>query len=171
LSIVQYLIQKICICPTLNRCFPSPAKVKRRQINTVGLQHSAHLKIKVICQVVFTFETFLKFYTVPGLLDKKGGRRCHLLLNKRCYRLPPFLSNETGTVYLHERCLVALTFRAATSHVKERLAQFSVFGVGITPPKMSKFALNCACATLQITIHYEINITLTCNHLMRHFRS
>jgi hypothetical protein len=34
---------------------------------------------------------------VPGLLDKKGGRRCHLLLNKRLHLLPSFLSDEPGT--------------------------------------------------------------------------
>jgi hypothetical protein len=28
----------------------------------------------------------------PGLLDKTGGIRCHLLLNKRCQLLSPFLS-------------------------------------------------------------------------------
>jgi hypothetical protein len=31
---------------------------------------------------------------VPGALDTKGGRRCHLLLNKRWHLLPSFLSNE-----------------------------------------------------------------------------
>jgi hypothetical protein len=31
---------------------------------------------------------------MPGLLDKKGGRRWLLLLNKRWHLLPPFLSNE-----------------------------------------------------------------------------
>jgi hypothetical protein len=35
--------------------------------------------------------------TVPGLLTKKGGRRCHILLHKRCYLLPLSLSDETGT--------------------------------------------------------------------------
>jgi hypothetical protein len=33
---------------------------------------------------------------VPGSLDKKGGRRCHLLLNKRWNLLPSFLFNEPG---------------------------------------------------------------------------
>jgi hypothetical protein len=33
---------------------------------------------------------------VPGSLDKKGGRKRHLLLNKR-WHLPPFLSNEPIT--------------------------------------------------------------------------
>jgi hypothetical protein len=32
---------------------------------------------------------------VPGSLDKKGGRRCQLLLNKRWLLLPPLLANET----------------------------------------------------------------------------
>jgi hypothetical protein len=36
---------------------------------------------------------------VPGSLDKKGGRRCHLLLNKRCHLPPTFLSKEPGTVF------------------------------------------------------------------------
>jgi hypothetical protein len=27
---------------------------------------------------------------VPGSLDQKGGRRCNLLLYKRCHPLPPF---------------------------------------------------------------------------------
>jgi hypothetical protein len=34
------------------------------------------------------------FFLVPGLLDRKGGRRCHLLLNKREH--PLFLSNDPG---------------------------------------------------------------------------
>jgi hypothetical protein len=34
---------------------------------------------------------------VPGSLDKKGGRRCNLLLNKRWNPLPPFLFNKPGT--------------------------------------------------------------------------
>jgi hypothetical protein len=33
---------------------------------------------------------------VLGLVDIKGGRRCHLLLNKRWNLLPSFLSNEPG---------------------------------------------------------------------------
>jgi hypothetical protein len=33
---------------------------------------------------------------VPG--DENGGRRCNLLLNKIWNLLPPFLSNEPGTV-------------------------------------------------------------------------
>jgi hypothetical protein len=33
---------------------------------------------------------------VPGLLDKKGGKRFHLLLSKRWHLLPPFMSNEPG---------------------------------------------------------------------------
>jgi hypothetical protein len=37
--------------------------------------------------------------TVSGSLDKKGGRIFHLLLNKRCHLLPPFLSNEPGTLH------------------------------------------------------------------------
>jgi hypothetical protein len=36
-------------------------------------------------------------YPVPGSLDKKGGRRCHLLHNKRWHLLPLLLSNEPGT--------------------------------------------------------------------------
>jgi hypothetical protein len=39
-------------------------------------------------------------YTVPGSLNKKGGRRCNLLLNKRWNLLPSFLSNEPGTCSL-----------------------------------------------------------------------
>jgi hypothetical protein len=36
--------------------------------------------------------------SVLGSLDKKGGRRCHLLLGKRWHLLPPyFMSNEPGT--------------------------------------------------------------------------
>jgi hypothetical protein len=35
--------------------------------------------------------------TSAGLLDKQGGRRCHLLLMKRWHLLPPFVSNEPGT--------------------------------------------------------------------------
>jgi hypothetical protein len=38
-----------------------------------------------------------KFLPVLGALDKLGGRRCHLLLNKRRHLLPPFLSKEPGT--------------------------------------------------------------------------
>jgi hypothetical protein len=38
------------------------------------------------------------YQPVPGSLDKKGERRCHLLLNKRWNLLPHFLSNEPGTV-------------------------------------------------------------------------
>jgi hypothetical protein len=34
---------------------------------------------------------------VPGSLYKKGGRRRHLLLNKRWKHLPPFLNNDSGT--------------------------------------------------------------------------
>jgi hypothetical protein len=34
---------------------------------------------------------------VTGSLNKKGGRRCNLLLNKRWNLLPSFLSNEPGT--------------------------------------------------------------------------
>jgi hypothetical protein len=34
---------------------------------------------------------------VPGLLDKKVGRRCHLLLNKRWHLLFPVLSDEPRT--------------------------------------------------------------------------
>jgi hypothetical protein len=34
---------------------------------------------------------------VPGSLDKKEGRRCHLLLRKRWHLLPPFLPNKPGT--------------------------------------------------------------------------
>jgi hypothetical protein len=34
---------------------------------------------------------------VPGSLNKKGGRRFHLLLRKRLHLFPPFLSNEPGT--------------------------------------------------------------------------
>jgi hypothetical protein len=36
-------------------------------------------------------------YPVPGSLDKKGGRRCLLLLNKRCPLLLPFLPNKPST--------------------------------------------------------------------------
>jgi hypothetical protein len=36
--------------------------------------------------------------TVPGSLDIKGGRRCNLMLNKRCNLLSPCLYNESGTV-------------------------------------------------------------------------
>jgi hypothetical protein len=35
---------------------------------------------------------------VPGLLDKKEGRRLHHSLTKRWHLLPPFLSNESGIV-------------------------------------------------------------------------
>jgi hypothetical protein len=35
--------------------------------------------------------------TVPVPLDKKGGRRFHLLLHKRWHLLPPFVTNEPGT--------------------------------------------------------------------------
>jgi hypothetical protein len=34
---------------------------------------------------------------VPGSLETKGGRRCHLSLNKRWNLLLAFLSNEPGT--------------------------------------------------------------------------
>jgi hypothetical protein len=34
------------------------------------------------------------FSLVPGLLDKKGGRKCNLLLNKRWNLLTPYLVNE-----------------------------------------------------------------------------
>jgi hypothetical protein len=34
-------------------------------------------------------------FTVPGSLDKKGGRRWHLLLNKRWNLLPPFFVQRT----------------------------------------------------------------------------
>jgi hypothetical protein len=37
-------------------------------------------------------------HPVPGSLNKKEGRRCNLLLNKRWNLLPSFLSNEPGTV-------------------------------------------------------------------------
>jgi hypothetical protein len=36
-------------------------------------------------------------FSVSGSLDKKGGRRCNLLLNKRWNLLPPFLSYESDT--------------------------------------------------------------------------
>jgi hypothetical protein len=36
--------------------------------------------------------------TVPDSLDRKGGRRLHLLLSKSWHFLLPFLSNEPGTV-------------------------------------------------------------------------
>jgi hypothetical protein len=36
-------------------------------------------------------------WPVPGSLDKKGGRRCHLLFNKRWTFIPSFLFNEPGT--------------------------------------------------------------------------
>jgi hypothetical protein len=39
-------------------------------------------------------------FTVPSSLDKKGGRRFHLLLRKRWHRIPPFLSNEPGTAFI-----------------------------------------------------------------------
>jgi hypothetical protein len=36
---------------------------------------------------------------VPGLLDNKGRRRCHLSLNERWHLLPAFFfTNEPGTV-------------------------------------------------------------------------
>jgi hypothetical protein len=35
--------------------------------------------------------------TGPGSLINKVGRWCHLLLNKKWNRFPPFLSNEPGT--------------------------------------------------------------------------
>jgi hypothetical protein len=34
---------------------------------------------------------------VPGSLDNDGGRRCHLLPNKRWHLLSPILPNEPGT--------------------------------------------------------------------------
>jgi hypothetical protein len=37
---------------------------------------------------------------VLGSLGIKGGRRCHLLLNKRWRLLPSFLSNEPGTGWM-----------------------------------------------------------------------
>jgi hypothetical protein len=36
-------------------------------------------------------------YSVPGSLDKKGGRRFHLLLINRLHLPSSFLSNEPGT--------------------------------------------------------------------------
>jgi hypothetical protein len=39
------------------------------------------------------------WFPVPGSLNKKGGRRFHLLISKRLHLLPPFLSNEPGTVF------------------------------------------------------------------------
>jgi hypothetical protein len=44
--------------------------------------------------------TFLKvrLYRVQWLVYQCRVRRCHLSLNKRCHLLPPFLSNEPGTI-------------------------------------------------------------------------
>jgi hypothetical protein len=38
---------------------------------------------------------------VPGSLDKKEGRRFHLLWSKRCHLLRPLLSNEPGSSCRH----------------------------------------------------------------------
>jgi hypothetical protein len=40
---------------------------------------------------------------MPGLLDKKEGRKWHLVLNKRWHLLPPILSNEFGTGSLDKK--------------------------------------------------------------------
>jgi hypothetical protein len=52
-------------------------------------------------QLVYNFCKFsnqtAKHIPVPGSLDKKGGRRCQLLLNKRWHLLPPFSFNEPGS--------------------------------------------------------------------------
>jgi hypothetical protein len=52
-----------------------------------------------MCKKVYTPENVRdgNSATVPGSLDKKGSRRCHLLLNK-IWNLPQsFLFNEPGT--------------------------------------------------------------------------
>ena len=36
----------ICDVPSLDRGFPSPAKVERGQVHTVGLEHATHLRKK-----------------------------------------------------------------------------------------------------------------------------
>jgi hypothetical protein len=47
---------------------------------------------------------------VPGSLDKKGERRCHLLLTKRWNLLAPFLSNKhaAGHFYSNRIFIIAI---------------------------------------------------------------
>jgi hypothetical protein len=63
--------------------------------------------------------------TVPGSLDKKGGSRCHLLLNKRWNLLHTFLSTEPGTLFCKRRkCCLGRGFFLAIS-VRRMAAKFS----------------------------------------------
>jgi hypothetical protein len=48
--------------------------------------------------------------TEPGSLNKKEGRRFHLLLSKRLHLLPPFLSNESCTGLTFPSMLVFRNF-------------------------------------------------------------
>jgi hypothetical protein len=51
---------------------------------------------------------------VSGSLDKKGGRRCHLLLNKDGIIFLPFLANEPGpgstTLFIHVSRLLVVKY-------------------------------------------------------------
>jgi hypothetical protein len=65
---------------------------------------------------------------VPGPLDKKGGRRGHILQNKDGIFLPPFLSKKTGTGVSF--CYKAETFqpnfvRVGRNDLKQKLLLYS----------------------------------------------
>jgi hypothetical protein len=63
----------------------------------------------------------IKDQSVHGSLNKKGRRRCHLLLNKRCPLLPPFWSNEPGPGNLPE---VKMFLNSATKRCKMKAAEY-----------------------------------------------
>jgi hypothetical protein len=57
-----------------------------------------NLVLYVSLQMALRISKLSQIRVVPDSLDKKGGRTCHLLLNKRWnYSPPPFLCKGSGT--------------------------------------------------------------------------